>query len=428
MENIPDEILGEILQRCNSLHNAILVSKRFMISCEKSQRYANTVLKLQKACKLGDVLAIKRSPIFEDNVSFIFKQVCKYKHRDLALRLVDYVKPKDALRYLTLFEDVSLLENFNENTCLAIHLAVLSENEQLVRYLLPRTDKIFQTTFEKVCKQGNISLATTLLPYCNYRTFVIEFIHKHGIEWAKELLNCKYPNEWASRGIALGGHIHLAHLMDLRDPSKYVKYAVMGGHLEMVKFLVERGANRLENGMKEAISCGHREIIKFLQDIGVQIGTINKSHSTLMKHYHAQGNLSTEDFFLGCHSKNRMDLLKGVELSDRMKWHIYIKAGNVQKVKWKRYEPYYEILNFEQMSYEMLMAIRPDEIHCAFYNKIDLVKYVLETNIYTPDEIMDMSCNIYSLQILQYLMDKGAKAPKDSKIPRIQRWIDTLKI
>ncbi len=64
------------------------------------------------------------------------------------------------------------------------------------------------------------------------------------------------------------GNIHLVELMIHFIPIIYLNsgmyYACLGGHINVIKFLIDKGADNFQGGMNHACLEGHKEIVEFM--------------------------------------------------------------------------------------------------------------------------------------------------------------------
>jgi ankyrin repeat protein len=70
---------------------------------------------------------------------------------------------------------------------------------------------------------------------------------------------------------AEGGHMEIVKLMiekGARDFNKAMSYAAIEGHMEIVKFMIEKGATDFNSGMNHAAGGGHMEIVKLMIEKG----------------------------------------------------------------------------------------------------------------------------------------------------------------
>lgn len=70
-------------------------------------------------------------------------------------------------------------------------------------------------------------------------------------------------------GVALGGHMELVERMLEKgaDPDMGLAGAAAGGHMELVELMLEKGANPTD-GLSVAARGGHKEIVKLLLEKG----------------------------------------------------------------------------------------------------------------------------------------------------------------
>jgi ankyrin repeat protein len=77
--------------------------------------------------------------------------------------------------------------------------------------------------------------------------------------------------DWAIFVAARGGHMEIVKLMIEKGSTSFnsaMVNAALGGHMEIVKFLIEKGATDFNRAMANAAYRGHIEIVKFLIEKG----------------------------------------------------------------------------------------------------------------------------------------------------------------
>ncbi len=163
----------------------------------------------------------------------------------------------------TLFKDTyvmyQLLEFIDENGIIMLCKTSKKLTEICKQYLELEDDKRFEIyatesihnnsiLFEKYCKNNDI--------------IKIRKIIKIDIE-----LNWN----WGLEGACEGGHIDIIKFMIEKGAHGWnmgLHYACLGGHLDIVKFVIEKGANCWNWGLEGACNGGHIDIVKFLIEKG----------------------------------------------------------------------------------------------------------------------------------------------------------------
>jgi ankyrin repeat protein len=74
--------------------------------------------------------------------------------------------------------------------------------------------------------------------------------------------------DWTMTNAARGGHMEIVKLMIEKGATDFnwaISYAAEGGHMEIVKFMIEKGATYFNWAMNNAAEGRHMEIVKYLE-------------------------------------------------------------------------------------------------------------------------------------------------------------------
>jgi Ankyrin repeats (3 copies) len=77
--------------------------------------------------------------------------------------------------------------------------------------------------------------------------------------------------DWGMNDAALGGHMEIVKLLIEKGATDFdsaMYYAAEGGNMEIIKLMIEKGATEFDWGMKNAAEGGHMEIVKLLIEKG----------------------------------------------------------------------------------------------------------------------------------------------------------------
>jgi Ankyrin repeats (3 copies) len=93
-------------------------------------------------------------------------------------------------------------------------------------------------------------------------------------DFYKIYIGGRYIFDHAMDEAALGGHIDIVKLMIEKGATYFddaMSEAGLGGHMEIVKLMIEKGATDFDRAMRFAADGGHMEIVKFM----IEKGAIN---------------------------------------------------------------------------------------------------------------------------------------------------------
>ena len=158
----------------------------------------------------------------------------------------------------TLFNDTyvmyQLLEFIDENGIICLCKASEKLNEICKQYIELEDDKRFEII------RHNIYL---LEKYCeNNDVIKIQKMLKMNLNW-------NWNN--AFYGACLGGHIDIVKFMIKKGTNHWscgLSYACIGGNIDIVKLMIEKGADDWDSGLRDACRCGHMDIVKLMIDKG----------------------------------------------------------------------------------------------------------------------------------------------------------------
>jgi Ankyrin repeats (3 copies) len=105
------------------------------------------------------------------------------------------------------------------------------------------------------------------IPYIPTKGYNPEFFYKGY----KDRKDRKDIFDRAMAYAALGGHMGIVKLMIEKGATDFdwaMVYAARGGHMEIVKLMIEKGATNFDWGMKNAAEGGHMDIVKLMIEKG----------------------------------------------------------------------------------------------------------------------------------------------------------------
>ncbi len=169
-----------------------------------------------------------------------------------------------------------LLEFIDESTIICLCKASKKLNKICKNYIELEDDKRFEVNITK-----NIHDNSRLLEiYCrNNDVIKIRKMMKMYLFW-----------EWGLHGACQGGHIEIVKLMIEKGASQWnwaLSYACVGGHMDIVKLMIDLGGDNWNWGLRRACTGGHIDIIKFLIEKGASwCNQCNKSVEEHLKSKH----------------------------------------------------------------------------------------------------------------------------------------------
>ena len=152
-----------------------------------------------------------------------------------------------------------LLEFIDENSIICLCKASKKLNKICKNYIELEDDKRFELEDDK--RFEAISDSKLLHEYCEYNN-VIKIRKMFGIDldWNIGLY-----------GACIGGHIDIIKALiekGATDWNSGLFHACFGGHIDIVKFLIEKGAYDWNWGLYHACRNGHIDIVKLMIEKG----------------------------------------------------------------------------------------------------------------------------------------------------------------
>lgn len=132
----------------------------------------------------------------------------------------------------------------------AIRAAVVRNDPKMVKFLIDRWDGITD-------RQHVLQMATSL-----GHMEVVKVLMAAGVE----------PGDWALGDAALNGRLDVLRYVVEAKPKADLRYALIsaaqGGHVDIMDYLISKGARGLDHALERAAGRGQLDAIKFLIDKG----------------------------------------------------------------------------------------------------------------------------------------------------------------
>ena len=158
-----------------------------------------------------------------------------------------------------------LLEFIDESSIICLCKTSKKLNEICKSYIEMEDDKRFEVILRKFRWTENDN--SSLLEECCRHHDVIKIKKILKINLDLECLEW----EWGLHGACQGGHLDIVKLMIEKGSNDWewaLLYACIGGHIDMVKLMIEKGAGNWNGGLKYACCGGHMEIVKLMIEKG----------------------------------------------------------------------------------------------------------------------------------------------------------------
>lgn len=178
-----------------------------------------------------------------------------------------------------------IMLNMDDNNKAGLIGACKGENIQLVKYFLDYDDKYYIHCFSYACYIGNIEIINMFLnldlkfPFGSYNT--ISQFYDSGLRGAckgghlnivKMLIELGATNYMlAMEGACEGGHMEIInYIMNIWDVdlNHGLQGACLGGHDAVIKMMISLGANNYSGGLAYACIGGHIAVVKMMIDLG----------------------------------------------------------------------------------------------------------------------------------------------------------------
>jgi hypothetical protein len=177
-----------------------------------------------------------------------------------------------------------------------------------------------EESIEQNCKECNV-----LEIVRNYKKLFEEYVMKHTCKYniillLKIIIRLKNKrNNSGLYGACLGGHINIVKYMIRRGANDYI-YALFcacyGGYMDIIQYLIKRGANSYNDGLEGACIGGHMDIAKYMIELGAKnydcglAGACRGVHMDIVKYMVECGaNYYNGGLFYACRYKH-IDIIK----------------------------------------------------------------------------------------------------------------------
>ncbi len=151
-----------------------------------------------------------------------------------------------------------LLEFIDESSIICLCKASKKLNEICKKYIEMEDERRFEIN---IIENKNNEL---LQEYCiNNDLMKIRKFNKMNLYW-----------DWGLYGACEGGHMDIVRFLIEKGADQWdwgLSYACRGGHMEIVKLMIEKGCKWLNGGLSNACKHGHMNIVKFLIEKGASV-------------------------------------------------------------------------------------------------------------------------------------------------------------
>jgi len=129
------------------------------------------------------------------------------------------------------------------------------------------------TDFLEACKCGDLELVKTLSEQYQHWNYGMKYACLGGYLDIVKLMIEKGANNlnWGFGDSCLKGHLKIVKFMMKKGANDWnlgMIHACRGGHIDIVKLMIEKGANDWNNGMLNACDGEYLEIVKFMMEEG----------------------------------------------------------------------------------------------------------------------------------------------------------------
>ena len=431
MNDLPHEMLGEILSRAGPLHYASRVNRLFHSLCKVEP--CKNIDEVKKAIKMNDILRIKASEdLVEENINCLIVKACKYRNKGLAKYLVDF---GGCDPHLCVFDDISMIKD--DLACQGI--------EWSAKY---KSIKLFTHFYSRIVGREIIDIRQDLLTH-KHDTFYDYLIAWMFIDDTDILRRCK--RESVMKKACEQKNLNAVKLaMEMgEDPRRFALDAAYSNFVEFFKIYQPRHVQRYMNA---ACFNNSVDVIDWLLSKGAVFKynnltiAIKNAHYQLVKRILEVGEPEEEDFYIAC-DKGKGSIVK--LLIDKVMFNIAeaIKSCTNYKLAYELFPcdetrlylaceeedldtvkelypcfPHSLFSTFSTSSYELLCILyRKEDISLSVYS-FGINKFRVEMGHITAQDCVERIKN--NLRVVKYLQEKGAKIEDNEKYsPRVRRYL-----
>ena len=183
---------------------------------------------------------------------------------------IRYINPKIGLEKASKIGSLPLVKFFVQqgaNPNDAVNYPKEDLDLNVAKFLIP--DRISDVELGKAINIGDLQLVKSAVKQGarNINSSMWEASKKGYLDIVKYLVD--YGAEELNQGMAEGGHLDIINFLISRganDFNEAMATAAIGGHIEIVKMMIEMGADNFTDALIEASKNGHTEIVKIMLD------------------------------------------------------------------------------------------------------------------------------------------------------------------
>lgn len=215
---------------------------------------------------------------------------------------------------------VQLLINAGfEIDIISIRESIVNGHSEVFQFLLQETRKTADEFFQEAALKGDVKVIKRmiLLPNLDFNTAIQNAASHNHLPVVKKISQF-HDTSWALRKAAANGHIEIVKfLVEKRGANIHIakdepfRNSALNGHLPVLSFLFHAGANihaSEDDALRKASSKGHLHIVKFLLD---QIKVRHfKFHQEALQNAAAKGHLDIVQCLVHAKANLRNDSLQ----------------------------------------------------------------------------------------------------------------------
>ena len=417
MEEVPSEILQCIFNSMDVLQHVPLVNKIFRDVSNKVEKKALSLEELKLYVEQNYVKGILRSTtLVEKYISEIFIHSCKIKNRKAALYFLDFLQHNYWTQYyLYNFDDITLIKDPHQVDAAIMGalniLKVITDDPQyyIEAYAFLRDEEKLEQYKEE---HGNL----VSLHACRYNL--------------PNMLDRSHINDNLLSVVVQYDNVDLLPFFESLVTEKILDLCVMYSAIKCSKKMLERGYRFTEKHGWDVLFLGHLHMIKFMCENGFEFTEMNlieldkEAVEYLLDHAeYNKEEMATELTHMGLHRL----AYKTYPTEERRLWSA-CETEDLETVK-ELYSSYEDSLfeEFPHASYDLCEILYRGESYMYRLTTFDRVKFCHDKGIYSSSHILDeYLVHGISLEVVKYLVERGAIPSRKSKIPRIYKYLDTV--
>ena len=258
MQNIPLEILDHIFSFIPSLHIVVLVNKLWNSRCIPIR--IDNVTTLKDRALSGDLFSIIWSRDYVIGESKVaLRYLCKGKHKEFALKLVQYNTLQYSYQQLVTLGDVQIIRNISVDKDIGLEKAAKVGDLNMVKFLF--RNRHHHRAFEKACKYGHLHIVKFLSRYIsNVSMGLYKACKNRMYETIEFLQNLPFNSILVMQGACRSGDLSLVKRFYVEG-----EFLQHSSTLEISKYLVDMGDRSFNIGLLYSRSY---EISKYMLECG----------------------------------------------------------------------------------------------------------------------------------------------------------------